>query len=59
VDADLCIVAIPAKFHEAAALEAAKPALPGSKHAALADFLCRNTLGGAMLRRLHPAGAAG
>ena len=42
-----------------AALEAAKPELPGSKHAALADFLRRNTLGGALLRRLHPAGAAG
>jgi len=40
-----------------AALEAAKPELPGSKHAALADFLRRNT-DGALLRRLHPAGAA-
>jgi hypothetical protein len=31
-----------------------KPEPPGSKHAALADFLRGHTDGGALMRRLHP-----
>lgn len=35
-------------------LTAAKPELPGSKLAALADFLRRHTNSGLLMRRLHP-----
>ncbi len=38
-----------------ARLAAAKPELPGSRYAALADFLRGHTDGGALMRRLHGA----
>ena len=37
-----------------ARLAAAKPELPGSQYAALADFLRGHTSGGALIRRLYP-----
>ena len=50
-----CPSAAPPPSGAAAALAAPKPELPGSKLAALADFLRGHTDRGALVRRLHPA----